>query len=136
MRDLTDLSKPPLFAQVRCLVDVPGEKLPEDLPGYLRATVAHQLPDELRPAFLTALEAEPIRSMQNKQLTSQPLHQPGTSTAGSSSGVGAVWLHCCVACPTPRERHSNEHVALAQCACESAHYLGCSRCPYPGAPLT
>lgn len=63
--------------QVRCLVDVPGEKLPEDLPAYLRATVAPQLPEELRPAFLTALEAEPIRSMQNKQLTSQPLHQPG-----------------------------------------------------------
>jgi hypothetical protein len=58
-------------------VDVPGEKLPDDLPGYLRATVAPQIPEELRPAFLTALEAEPIRSMQNKQLTSQPLHQPG-----------------------------------------------------------
>lgn len=63
--------------QVRCLVDVPGEKLPEDLPAYLRATVAPQLPSELQPAFLTALEAEPIRSMQNKQLTSKPLHQPG-----------------------------------------------------------
>jgi hypothetical protein len=66
-----------LALQVRCLVDVPGEKLPEDLPAYLRATVAPQLPAELQPAFLTALEAEPIRSMQNKQLTSKPLHQPG-----------------------------------------------------------
>lgn len=71
------LSPLPLALQVRCLVDVPGEKLPEDLPAYLRATVAPQLPAELQPAFLTALEAEPIRSMQNKQLTSKPLHQPG-----------------------------------------------------------
>lgn len=103
--------------QVRCLVDVPGEKLPADLPAYLRATVAHQLPDELRPAFLTALEAEPIRSMQNKQLTSQPLHQPGTCMTSrrsdTSSDVYVGWqlvfcktslqlqavasahLHCC-----------------------------------------
>lgn len=70
--------------EVRCLVDVPGEKLPDDLPGYLRATVAPQIPEELRPAFLTALEAEPIRSMQNKQLTSQPLHQPGALLLGDA----------------------------------------------------
>lgn len=63
--------------QVRCLVDVPGEKLPEDLPAYLRSRVAPQLPDALRAAFLVAVDKAPIRSMQNKQLTSKPLHQPG-----------------------------------------------------------
>lgn len=64
-------------SQVRCLVDVPGEKLPQDLPAYLRATVAPQLPPELQKAFLAAIDAAPVRSMQNKQLSCQPLHQPG-----------------------------------------------------------
>jgi squalene monooxygenase len=63
--------------QVRCLVDVPGPKLPSDLPGYLRATVAPQVPPELRQAFLTAIDNEAIRSMQNKQVSCQPMHQPG-----------------------------------------------------------
>jgi squalene monooxygenase len=82
-------------AQVRCLVDVPGEKLPEDLPGYLRTQVAPQLPQQLQPAFLTALETEPIRSMQNKQLTSQPLHQPGASACarGWRGGCGCGGRH-------------------------------------------
>jgi squalene monooxygenase len=66
-----------VWAQVRCLVDVPGEKLPQDLPEYLRSTVAPQLPAELHEAFLAAIEAAPIRSMQNKQMSCQPLHQPG-----------------------------------------------------------
>lgn len=74
--------------QVRCLVDVPGEKLPEDLPAYLRSRVAPQLPDSLRAAFLTAVDKAPIRSMQNKQLTSQPLHQPG----GCGSAISCLSL--------------------------------------------
>ncbi len=44
---------------------MPGDKLPGDLPAYLRATVAPELPDLLRPAFLDALDRpEAIRSMQ------------------------------------------------------------------------
>ncbi|KAG2429450.1 hypothetical protein HYH02_014032 [Chlamydomonas schloesseri] len=71
--------------EVRCLVDVPGEKLPGDLPAYLRATVAPQLPDVLRPAFLAALERpEAIRSMQNKLMPAQPLHQPGALLLGDA----------------------------------------------------
>jgi squalene monooxygenase len=38
--------------EVRCLVDVPGEKLPADLPAYLRAIVAPEVPEELRESFL------------------------------------------------------------------------------------
>jgi squalene monooxygenase len=64
-------------AQVRCLVDVPGPKLPSDLPGYLRSTVAPQVPPQLQQAFLTAIDNEAIRSMQNKQVSCQPMHQPG-----------------------------------------------------------
>ncbi|KAG2422456.1 hypothetical protein HXX76_016026 [Chlamydomonas incerta] len=71
--------------EVRCLVDVPGERLPGDLPAYLRATVAPQLPDILRPAFLAALERpEAIRSMQNKLMPAKPLHQPGALLLGDA----------------------------------------------------
>lgn len=63
--------------QVRCLVDVPGVKLPSDLPEYLRRQVAPQVPEDLRPAFLEAIDQEAIRSMQNKQVSCQPLHMPG-----------------------------------------------------------
>lgn len=78
-----------MLSQVRCLVDVPGERLPEDLPAYLRSRIAPQLPEEMRSAFLAALDNEPIRSMQNKQLTSQPLHQPGVCLwAGVEAHVG------------------------------------------------
>ncbi len=67
------------FLLLRCLVDVPGEKLPADLPAYLRQTVAPEVPEELREAFLKALDKSQIRTMQNKQLYSAPLHQPGKS---------------------------------------------------------
>lgn len=49
----------------RCLVDVPGAKLPADLPAYLRTTVAPEVPESLREAFLAALDdSEQIRTMQ------------------------------------------------------------------------
>ncbi|WIA08305.1 hypothetical protein OEZ85_007748 [Tetradesmus obliquus] len=70
--------------EVRCLVDVPGPKLPADLPGYLRSTVAPQVPPELQQAFLTAIDNEAIRSMQNKQVSCQPMHQPGALLLGDA----------------------------------------------------
>ncbi|GFR50196.1 hypothetical protein Agub_g12364 [Astrephomene gubernaculifera] len=71
--------------EVRCLVDVPGERLPSDLPAYLRATVVPQLPEPLRQPFLQALEKpEAIRSMQNKLLPATPLHQPGALLLGDA----------------------------------------------------
>ncbi|KAL6762302.1 SE-domain-containing protein [Haematococcus lacustris] len=70
--------------EVRCLVDVPGEKLPADLPEYLRTVVAPEVPDCLRPAFLAALDCSQIRTMQNKQLYSNPQHQPGALLLGDA----------------------------------------------------
>lgn len=70
--------------EVRCLVDVPGPKLPEDLAGYLRTQVAPEIPEFLRPAFIAACYPENIRSMQNKQLTCKPLHQPGALLLGDA----------------------------------------------------
>ncbi len=69
---------------VRCLVDVPGEKLPADLPAYLRAVVAPEVPDQLRASFLDALDTAQIRTMQNKQLYAQPLQRPGALLLGDA----------------------------------------------------
>ena len=82
-------------------MDVPGKKLPDDLPEYLRTCVAPEVPDCLRPAFLTAVEHSQIRTMQNSQVYAQPLHQPGVCVhrwqsggegmggAGQARGVGS-----------------------------------------------
>ena len=78
--------------EVRCLVDVPGAKLPEDLPAYLRDTVAPEVPEHLRMAFLQALEnGSKIRTMQNKQMYSKPLHQPGmTACLGYRYNISGI----------------------------------------------
>lgn len=70
--------------EVRCLVDIPGPKLPSDLCEYLRTTVAPQVPAELREAFMTAAGAGDVRSMQNKILPAVPLHQPGALLLGDA----------------------------------------------------
>lgn len=107
--------------QVRCLVDVPGERLPSDLQSYLRETVAPEVPETLRASFLASVEEGAIRSMQNKQLTSQPLHQPGAwGSGGAGGGVGgrsaalvpewagpSVQPHACVAAAAGWMLHMN-----------------------------
>jgi hypothetical protein len=65
-------------------VDVPGEKLPSDLPGYLRTSVAPEVPESLRAAFLAAVDGGRIRTMQNKQLPAKPMHQPGALLLGDA----------------------------------------------------
>ena len=73
--------------EVRCLVDVPGEKLPSVRTGemalHLRS-LADQVPDQLRPFFLEAVEQGAFRSMQNKLMAAQPLHQAGALLLGDS----------------------------------------------------
>jgi squalene monooxygenase len=74
--------------EVRCLVDYPGEKLPPMTSGalheYLLDRIAPQVPESLREAFSMAVKDGRIRTMQNKQLTSTPLHQPGALLLGDS----------------------------------------------------
>ncbi len=65
-------------------MDVPGERLPSELPGYLRATVAPQVPRQLRAAFLEAVDAGRIRSMQNKLMPAAPIHRPGALLLGDA----------------------------------------------------
>jgi squalene monooxygenase len=73
--------------EVRCLVDVPGLKLPSVASGamaeHLRS-LAEQVPESLREAFLEAVEAGTFRSMQNKLMAAQPLHQAGALLLGDS----------------------------------------------------
>ena len=82
----SDPPPPHRVLQVRCLVDVPGEKLPSaatgDLRRYMETTVAPQVPEQLRAAFLKALDEGRIRSMQNKSMTCKPLHRPGALLLG------------------------------------------------------
>ena len=70
--------------QVRCLVDIPGEKLPSSLPDYLRTNVAPQVPEAMRQSFLGAIESGNIRSMQNKLMPAAPLHRPGALLLGDA----------------------------------------------------
>jgi len=73
--------------EVRCLVDVPGDKLPSVASGAMAAhlrSLAEQVPAELRPAFLAAVEKGAFRSMQNKLMAAAPLHQPGALLLGDA----------------------------------------------------
>ena len=73
--------------EVRCLVDVPGEKLPSvrtgEMATHLRS-LADQVPEQLRPFFLEAVDQGAFRSMQNKLMAAQPLHQAGALLLGDS----------------------------------------------------
>ena len=69
-------------------MDVPGDKLPSVASGalaaYLRETTAPQVPEQLRAAFLAAIDAGRLRSMLNKQMTLTPLHRPGALLLGDA----------------------------------------------------
>lgn len=83
-----DLTGSYCMLQVRCLVDVPGDKLPSVASGalaaYLKETTAPQVPEQLRAAFLAAIDAGRLRSMLNKQMTLTPLHRPGALLLGDA----------------------------------------------------
>ena len=74
--------------EVRVLVDIPGSKIPSISNGamteYMRETVAPQLPDCMREAFLVAIKNERIRSMTNKSMPAQPRPIRGALLLGDS----------------------------------------------------
>ena len=74
-------------SEVRCLVDVPGSKLPSVQTGEMKEhllSLAEQVPEGLRDAYLEAVERGEIRSMQNKLMAAQPVHQAGALLLGDS----------------------------------------------------
>ncbi|KAL0383929.1 UNVERIFIED_CONTAM: Squalene monooxygenase SE1 [Sesamum radiatum] len=74
--------------EVRCLVDVPGQKMPSisngDMAKYLKTKVAPQLPPELHDAFIDQIDTGDIRSMPNRSMPAAPLPTPGAVLLGDA----------------------------------------------------
>nr|ANG59902.1 squalene epoxidase 1 [Alisma plantago-aquatica subsp. orientale] len=74
--------------EVRCLVDVPGQKLPSIAKGemttYLKTVVAPQLPEELHNSFVAAVDKGDIRSMPNRSMPASPYPTPGALLMGDA----------------------------------------------------
>ncbi|KAM1018372.1 hypothetical protein FF1_039866 [Malus domestica] len=74
--------------EVRCLVDVPGTKVPSvangEMAWYLKTVVAPQVPHQLLKAFLAAVDKGIIRTMQNKSMPAAPQPTPGAILLGDA----------------------------------------------------
>ncbi|KAK3030451.1 hypothetical protein RJ639_039208 [Escallonia herrerae] len=74
--------------EVRCLVDVPGQKLPSlasgEMANYLKTMVAPQIPAELHDAFIAAIDKGNIRTMPNRSLPAAPCPTPGALLMGDA----------------------------------------------------
>ncbi|KAL5561105.1 hypothetical protein UlMin_030852 [Ulmus minor] len=74
--------------EIRCLVDVPGQKVPSvangEMANYLKTVVAPQIPPELLSAFLAAVEKGNIRSMTNRTMPASPQPTPGALLMGDA----------------------------------------------------
>ncbi|KAA8536318.1 hypothetical protein F0562_028796 [Nyssa sinensis] len=72
--------------EIRCLVDVPGQKVPSisngEMAHYLKTKVAPQIPPELYSAFISAIDKGNIRSMLNRTMPAAPHPTPGCSFDG------------------------------------------------------
>ncbi|KAF5454255.1 hypothetical protein F2P56_023934 [Juglans regia] len=74
--------------EVRCLVDVPGQKLPSiangEMSNYLKTVVAPQIPPELHDAFISAIDKGNIRTMPNRSMPADPHPTPGALLMGDA----------------------------------------------------
>ncbi|KAL8211089.1 hypothetical protein R6Q57_005526 [Mikania cordata] len=74
--------------EVRCLVDIPGQKLPSlsngDMSKYLKTIVAPQVPSEVHDAFMAAIDTGNIRTMPNKSMPASPILTPGALLLGDA----------------------------------------------------
>ncbi|XP_059439655.1 squalene epoxidase 3-like [Corylus avellana] len=74
--------------EVRCLVDVPGQKLPSvatgEMASYLKTVVAPQIPSELHDAFISAVYKGNIRTMPNRSMPADPHPTPGALLIGDA----------------------------------------------------
>ncbi|KAL8125040.1 hypothetical protein AgCh_012641 [Apium graveolens] len=74
--------------KIRCLVDVPGRKLPPlangEMAKYLKTVVAPQIPPELHDAFVAAIEKGNIRTMPNRSMPAAPYPTPGALLMGDA----------------------------------------------------
>ncbi|KAG6645818.1 hypothetical protein CIPAW_08G149600 [Carya illinoinensis] len=74
--------------EVRCLVDVPGQKLPSvdngEMANYLKMVVGPQIPAEFKEAFISAVDKGNIRTMPNRSMPADPLRTPGALLMGDA----------------------------------------------------
>ncbi|TYI89129.1 hypothetical protein E1A91_D03G033000v1 [Gossypium mustelinum] len=74
--------------EVRCLVDVPGKKVPSvangEMANHLKTVVAQQVPPELRDAFIAAVDKGNIRTMPNRSMPADPHPTPGALLMGDA----------------------------------------------------
>ncbi|KAK9061916.1 hypothetical protein SSX86_019100 [Deinandra increscens subsp. villosa] len=74
--------------EIRCLVDIPGQKLPSlgngDMAKYLKTTMAPQVPPEVRDAFIAAIDSGNIRTMPNRCMPASPVQTPGVLLLGDA----------------------------------------------------
>ncbi|XVE48652.1 hypothetical protein DITRI_Ditri01bG0019300 [Diplodiscus trichospermus] len=75
-------------SEIRCLVDVPGQKLPSisngEMAQYLKTVVAPQIPPELYEAFISAIDKGNIRTMHNRSMPASPYPTPGALLMGDA----------------------------------------------------
>lgn len=74
--------------EVRCLVDVPGQKVPSigngEMADYLKTMVAPQVPPALRDAFISAVDKGNIKTMPNRSMPADPQPTPGALLMGDA----------------------------------------------------
>ncbi|KAK2445744.1 squalene monooxygenase SE1 [Trifolium repens] len=74
--------------EVRCLVDVPGQKVPSisngEMAMYLKTVVAPQVPPEIHDAFIAAVDKGNIRTMPNRSMPAAPYPTPGALLMGDA----------------------------------------------------
>ncbi|KAL5713206.1 squalene monooxygenase [Ranunculus cassubicifolius] len=74
--------------EIRCLVDVPGQKVPSvyngEMANYLKTVVAPQIPQGLHESFIAAIEKGSIRTMTNRSMPAAPHPTPGALLMGDA----------------------------------------------------
>ncbi|KFK40894.1 hypothetical protein AALP_AA2G056900 [Arabis alpina] len=74
--------------EVRCLVDVPGQKVPSiangEMENYLKTVVAPQMPHEVYDSFIAAIDKGKIKSMPNRSMPASPYPTPGALLMGDA----------------------------------------------------
>lgn len=74
--------------EIRCLVDVPGQKVPSisngEMAKYLKTVVAPQIPPELYDGFIAAINKGNIRTMPNRSMPAAPHPTPGALLMGDA----------------------------------------------------
>ncbi|XP_004501491.1 squalene monooxygenase SE1-like [Cicer arietinum] len=74
--------------EVRCLVDVPGQKVPSisngEMAKYLKTVVAPQVPPEIHDSFIAAVDKGNIRTMPNRSMPAAPYPTPGALLMGDA----------------------------------------------------